>query len=262
MVSDAYASYTLRNTTTLTVSEIEAQIALLDYGLANHLSSAGFNGVIWGGIGIATIFMAARFWIRLAKTGRLAMDDHFMLAAYLFLVLNGILQTLQNPDIYNVTINAVRAQFYAMNDLDMDKAGAYEFFDRGTRFLKYEFTIIGFFWTILWLVKASFLAFFYTLFEGLPKYRRIWWAVVVFAFLSYAGCWIASANTCHPGYTYFTFGSWSPLSFDSSILRESVAREGQSANSWIKGRAISRLTSRVRSSPSSTVPWSTSSSML
>jgi len=258
MVSDAYASYTLRNTTTLTVSEIEAKIALLDYGLANNLSSAGFNAVIWGGVGIATLFLAARFWIRLAKTGRLAMDDYIMFAAYLFLVINGILQTLQNPDIYNITINADRARFYAMNELDMDKAGAYEFFVRGTRFLKYEFTIIGFFWTILWLVKASFLAFFYTLFEGLPKYRRIWWGVVVFAFFAYAGCWIASASTCHPAYTYFTFGSWFPLSSDSSILRGNVAREGQSANNGIKGHVISRLTSRPRSSPSYTAAWLTS----
>ncbi len=46
-------------------------------------------------------------------------------------------------------------------------------------------------WTQLWLVKASFLAFFYTLFYGLPQYRKAWWVVVIFTVLAYLGCWIA-----------------------------------------------------------------------
>jgi hypothetical protein len=185
-------SYVVQNTTTLTVPEIEAKLAGLNYGMADNLSAAGFNAVVWSGIGIATFFLAARIWIRMTKIRRLAIDDYFVMAAWLFLLMNGILQSLQNPDIYNVVINTVRIKFYMSNELKMDPAAEYEFLTRGTRFLKYEFAIIGFFWTILWLVKASFLAFFYTLFEGLPKYRKMWWGVVVFAFLAYAGCWTAS----------------------------------------------------------------------
>ena len=54
------------------------------------------------------------------------------------------------------------------------------------------FTIIGLFWTIVWSVKASFLALYYRLFDGLPHYLRIWWFVAVFTALAYVGCWIAS----------------------------------------------------------------------
>lgn len=200
------ASYTVRNTTTLTIPEIEDGLAALDYGLSSSLSISGMNAVVWTGVGIATCFVAARAWIRVVRAGRLAADDYLIFSAHLLLVINAVLQTIQNPDIYNVVTNAVRAVFYATNELDMDAAGSAEFYVRGTRFLKYEFTIIGFFWTILWLVKASFLAFFYVLFKGLPLYRRLWWGVVIFAFLAYAGCWIASVNNCHPAHMYFTFG--------------------------------------------------------
>jgi hypothetical protein len=76
----------------------------------------------------------------------------------------------------------------------------------GNIYVRYEFPIIGLMWTVLWCVKASLLALFWRLFDGLPQYRRMWWVVVVFVALSYVGCWIASAWTCHPPSTYFDFG--------------------------------------------------------
>ena len=57
-------------------------------------------------------------------------------------------------------------------------------------------------------VKASFLAFYWKLFDGLPKYKKWWLMVAIFAFASYAGCWIASALTCHPASLYFEFGTY------------------------------------------------------
>ena len=56
-------------------------------------------------------------------------------------------------------------------------------------------------------VKASFLAFYWKLFNGLPKYKKWWMIVSVFVFASYIGCWISSALTCHPASVYFKFGT-------------------------------------------------------
>ena len=95
--------------------------------------------------------------------------------------------------------------------------------DNGNKYVHYEFVIIGLFWTILWCVKASFLALYYRLFDGLPKYRKAWWAVVIFTVGAYIGCWvsfrsyhttraqidtsqISSVWTCHPPANYFHFG--------------------------------------------------------
>ena len=42
--------------------------------------------------------------------------------------------------------------------------------------MRYEFNIIVLFWTVLWGVKASFLALYWQLFTGLAVYKR--WCVV------------------------------------------------------------------------------------
>ncbi|OBT54457.1 hypothetical protein VE04_05068 [Pseudogymnoascus sp. 24MN13] len=135
--------------------------------------------------------------IRVTRIEKLHVDDYLIYAAFLVLVANAVLQTLQTPHCYNLArlVNG-------LSTLTEEETMA-----SGNTYMRYEFTIIGLFWTVLWLVKASFLAFFYKLFDGLQGYRRLWWAVVVFAFLSYVGCWIVSINVCHPAKNYFIFGS-------------------------------------------------------
>jgi hypothetical protein len=195
------------------IAQIKADVdENVNYGISMHFSQAGMNALQWTALSICTIFLAARLYIRLAKQGRTLMDDYFIIAAWVFLLVNVILQTIQNPDIYMIVKYGKVARYigekYRVNlDMVYGPELAAEFVERGTRFLKFEFTIIGLFWTIIWLVKGSFLAFFYTLFEGLPNYRRAWWFVVVFAFFAYAGAWITSALNCHPVSNYFVWGA-------------------------------------------------------
>lgn len=193
--------------TTLTDEEIEAGLLSVNYGLLEHLSPNGFSAIIWTSVGICALMLAGRLWVRITRSHQLRWDDYWMIAAWCSLLINAILQQLQMPDIVNLIINSKRAEWYAYNMVGMTPEGQMELFVRGTRFMKYEFTIIGFFWTTLWCVKASFLAFFYTLFEGLPNFRRAWWCIVVFTFLTYVSCWVASANNCHPPKNYFIFGA-------------------------------------------------------
>ena len=164
-------------------------------GIAGTLPEYGLIAITWAGVALATIFLIGRTIIRLTRAGSLRVDDYLIYTAFVVLVINAGLQTKQTPDAYYIAKAEV-----GLVPVDERLIVA------GTRYLKYEFTIIGLFWTVLWLVKASFLAFFYHLFDGLPTYRRIWWGVVVFAFLAYSGCWIASINNCHPASNYFIFG--------------------------------------------------------
>ncbi|GKT51421.1 uncharacterized protein ColSpa_11602 [Colletotrichum spaethianum] len=71
---------------------------------------------------------------------------------------------------------------------------------------RWQFPIIKLFWTILWSVKASFMAVFYRLVKPFTVRRRLWYCVAVFAFLAYIGCWLASALTCSPPSDYFKAG--------------------------------------------------------
>ena len=76
-------------------------------------------------------------------------------------------------------------------------------------------------------VKASFLAFYWRLFDGLPRYRKWWTAVAVFAAASYVGCWIAIALTCHPASLHFNIGRESLLGAAAEILINSIRSMSQ-----------------------------------
>lgn len=165
-------------------------------GTAAHLPPGGLIAVAWFSVALAGAFVIARTWIRIAKAEGLRYDDYWIYLAYLILCINAVLQTVQTPYVYHLV--RVRA------GLEPASEG---FLKDGNAYLRYEFTIIGLFWSILWSVKASFLAFYWKLFDGLPKYKKWWMLVAGFAFASYVGCWIASAMTCHPAPLYFKFGT-------------------------------------------------------
>lgn len=159
-------------------------------GMGTELSMTGLIAITWTGTGVSILFTSARIAIRIVYVKRLLADDYFMLLALAFLITNAVLQTLQAPHIYYIVFNMTGPDIV----------------DHGLRYTHYEFAIIGIFWSVLWSVKASFLALFWMISNGLPRYRRVWWATVVFAALAYIGCWIGSVYTCHPPSNYFKFG--------------------------------------------------------
>lgn len=159
-------------------------------GIVTELSVNGLIAVTWAGAGLGILFTSARIAIRMVYVKRLLADDYFMLLALAFLITNAILQTLQAPHLYYMVLNMTGPDIV----------------HHGLHYTYYEFAIIGVFWSVLWSVKASFLALFWMISNGLPRYRRVWWATVVFAAVAYIGCWVASVYTCHPPSNYFKFG--------------------------------------------------------
>lgn len=86
----------------------------------------------------------ARTWIRIVKAERLGHDDYWIYLAYLILCINAALQTIQTPYIYHLV--RVRA--------GLEPAGE-GFLKDGNDYLRYEFAIIGLFWSTLWSVSAQ-----------------------------------------------------------------------------------------------------------
>lgn len=167
-------------------------------GVATHLSERGLIAVTWTGAGVAAVFTGLRLGIRLTRLKHLLADDYCILLALFFLVTNAVLQTLQAPHLYYIALTPLTGDIVHHVNL----------------YTRYEFAVIGLFWSVLWSVKAAFLALFWTMTDNLPHYRRWWWAIVAFSFGSYAGCWLTSAFTCHPPSDYFKFGMLS----DSAML--------------------------------------------
>lgn len=164
-------------------------------GAAKNLPESGLIAIAWAGVGLATLLVSARIYARIHETKRLGIDDYWMLLAFMFLAVNALLQTLQTHSLYYlVYAGAGRVPLGA------------PLMAQGNVYVRYEFVIIGFFWTVLWCVKASFLALYWRLFEGFAQWRRVWFGVAVFTFLSYVGAWLLSAFNCHPAGNYFKFG--------------------------------------------------------
>lgn len=159
-------------------------------GVVTELSVNGLIAITWSGAGLGILFMCTRIAIRIAYSSRLLLDDYFMLLAVALLITNAVLQTLQAPHLYYVVLNITGPDIV----------------HHGLRYTHYEFAIIGIFWSVLWSVKFSFLALFWMISDRLPRYRRVWWATVVFVALAYIGCWMTSVYTCHPPSDYFQFG--------------------------------------------------------
>ncbi|KAL6230289.1 hypothetical protein BDW75DRAFT_244937 [Aspergillus navahoensis] len=158
-------------------------------GVATRLSEGSLVVITWVGAGLGALFTVLRVVIRLTRMRRLLPDDYFILLALSFLITNAVLQTIQIPHLYYIILNP------AGNDIA----------PHALEYVQYMFAIIGLFWSVLWSVKAAFLALFWAMTNNLPYYRRWWASIVIFTFASYAGCWFASAFTCHPPSTYFKF---------------------------------------------------------
>ena len=107
-------------------------------------------------LGSITTFLACgRFYIRWRFFKRLHWDDLFFGLAYICFIVCFVIY------IYDLTL------------------------DLTPQFLEMQVAYSMLLWSNLWMVKASFLAFCWTIFHPSPKFRKAWWVLVVYTFLSY-----------------------------------------------------------------------------
>jgi hypothetical protein len=151
--------------------------------------------IIWACFGTALLLVVLRTIIRIRiGKNRLSAEDHWMFLALACLAAQCILETLALPSLYYMT--AVLAG---------DISPSQELIDDTETYLRYEFPTTILFWSVLWCVKASFLSLYAKLFRELRWYRRVWYALVVFTFLAYAGCIVTLCLSCKPLSNFFKF---------------------------------------------------------
>jgi hypothetical protein len=150
--------------------------------------------LVWTSFGVAFLLVIMRTAIRFKFMARLTMEDAWIFLALAALLTSCIIQTIQLPSLYYIL--AIIAGVIPVSA---------EVIDQTENYLRFEFATNVLFWTVLWCVKASFLALYYKLFRELPWYRRAWYALAVFTLLAYVGCWITLATSCHPITNFFKF---------------------------------------------------------
>lgn len=161
---------------------------------AGSLPHQSLLALLWTSFSIAFLLVILRTAIRFKVAARLATEDYWIFLALAALLTSCILQTIQLPSLYYMS--AAIAGVIPISA---------ELMTVGDEYLKFEFPIIVLFWTVLWCVKASFLALYFKLFQDLPMYRIAWYILAAFTFCAYVGCWITAAMSCHPISNFFKF---------------------------------------------------------
>ncbi|CAH0041172.1 unnamed protein product [Clonostachys rhizophaga] len=166
-------------------------------GIAAHVNHTGLLAIIWTCYSVASLFVTLRLTVRWRQNGRLLFDDYWMVWAWLCVTTMAILQTVQTSSLWFFTY--LTSGRIAANDPQV--------FPQMSQMLRFQFPVIKLFWTVLWSVKASFLAAFYPLVKPTKWIRICWFIVVAFTTIAYIGCWLASTLTCtNPG-DYFIPGN-------------------------------------------------------
>ena len=157
-----------------------------------------WQAIIWALSGIALIFLAARLTIRLKVYGRLMVDDGLVILATFCLLASDIITTVLLPKTF--IIQDVKI-FHHPKPLHYQAVV--------DTFAKYQWADAYLFFTGIWAVKGSFLAYYDDLTKRLTTFRRAWWAAIVFTILTYIG-------------TLFAYAFLDGVKFKESLMNEAI----------------------------------------
>ena len=123
-----------------------------------------------------------RILIRLKVLGHLMIDDGLMILAIICLLTSAVLNSMMVPTTF--IVQDVRIH-HAPKPVNYDRIE--------DSYAKYQWAVAYLFFTGIWAVKGSFLAFYDRLTQRLTFYRRAWWATIVITILTYIGSLFAYA---------------------------------------------------------------------
>lgn len=150
--------------------------------------------IIWSCFGAAFLIVTGRTAVRLKVVKTPSAEDYWILFGLAALLALCILETIQAPSLYYMTA-VLEGKVLPSLDLIVHTE----------RYLLYQFPITALYWTVLWSIKAAFLALYFKLFKELPVYRRVWYSLAFLTLLGYGGCWASFAFSCGNIDNFFKF---------------------------------------------------------
>ncbi|CAG8305844.1 unnamed protein product [Penicillium olsonii] len=127
-----------------------------------------FLGVLWALTSISFLFVLFRVYVQLTSFRRLFIDDFLVISAWIIILSAAIIWQVKGKILY---------ELYAISA--GTKPFTLDFLPRYNVFMRYNAPFQILFYTGLWCIKFSFMAFFYRLCSKVKKFR-IWWFVVLF----------------------------------------------------------------------------------
>lgn len=167
-------------------------------GSAKILGLDGLTALIWTCFAAATCMVTTRLVVRWYQNRRFLFDDYWVFIAWLSLLTLCTLQTIQLPVLWK------GANWLAGTLIPQS---AEELISTQEELALWQLPIVNVFLTVLWSIKASFLALFYCLVKPNNVLRRCWYVIAVFVALSYVGLFVSTPFPCKDPYpTDYTKG--------------------------------------------------------
>ena len=127
-------------------------------------------------------FLTTRLLIRLRLDKRLKIDDGLVILAMVCLLASDITNSVMSDRTF--IVQSVQINHH-------EKPANFE--EISTSYAKYQWADAYLFFTGIWAVKGSFLAYYDSLTQRLTWHRRAWWATIVLTVLTYVGSLFAYA---------------------------------------------------------------------
>lgn len=133
---------------------------------------------MWSGVGISTLFLFARLWIRLRVSRKLQPDDPLVIFACILPIANAAIWTAVRKDLY-FNLALATGQITTMPA---------DLFERLERLLRGNLAAYILSYVSLWSIKISFVVFFRRSGDKLRNQRIAWYAKPGFCLASFAVC--------------------------------------------------------------------------
>ncbi|KAI9163900.1 Pth11-like integral membrane protein [Paramyrothecium foliicola] len=159
-----------------------------------RIGRQGLGALLWVCFTLATLFVAMRLALRWRQNRRLLADDYWIVLAWTTYLIMANLMVLQLEPLWFVLHTYPRR----LNVPDEETP------PQVRRLIRLLLPMLSMFWTVIWSVKASFMALFYPLVKRFRVQRPMWYGIAVFAALAYMGCWISSILSCESSAHFFT----------------------------------------------------------
>ncbi|KAL9106284.1 MAG: hypothetical protein Q9227_008683 [Pyrenula ochraceoflavens] len=135
----------------------------------------------WAGVAVAAVVVGSRTYVRfrIIPQQKHIATDLWLYHAFLLLIVNAAITTAMTPHI---------------NDIS---SGGPDQVPSIMTYCRLQFASMIIFWTVLWCIKASLLALFYSFLSTTPL-RPIWFGVTAFTFATWIGCVAVAFATSRP----------------------------------------------------------------
>ena len=165
-----------------------------------------YQGLAWTLFSTAFLLTCGRFYIRYYKRRKIGYDDILNGAAALALA--AFMGTFQSS--FHIDYNA---QLYTDGASDTPPTE-----DDMMYSLKMNIINGIMFWIVIFLVKASFLALYWKVFEVLKTFRTAWWLVAVYTLLSFLVIFLSIFWHCGDPKRAFDLGWYLSASYNELRL--------------------------------------------